>query len=127
MTPAEHRRSLIPVWVGFGLVVVGLAIFVAAVSVSTSDNSSQGQATAGVVFFLGFLVIVVGAIVLLVRRAFGVRGRVHDVLLPGYPGPLRALDLYRVHPNFVAAVGEMYVERARQIAAAAAAASPAYG
>ena len=112
MTPEARSRSRRPIWIGLGLIILAPVLWVAASATANPNHSvDTGFDLAGLMILLGLLALVGGFILILLRDAFGVRGKVHDVQF-GAGVYVRAIDMTGVHPNFVEAVTSMYSQRA---------------
>jgi hypothetical protein len=113
LTPAVWNTRRRPVWVGLALMLVVPTLLFILASIVYSGSPGADHTASNLLMLAALLAFTVGLLVLLLRGAFfGVHGKVKDVVIPGYPQPVRAIDFTRVHPNFFEAVTRMYAERA---------------
>jgi hypothetical protein len=115
LTKATSRTISLATWIPGGLVIgtVALWILAAIVGYSSSDQTASGLAAALVI--LSFVTLFAGIIGLLfIRPLMRPRAKVMEQL-PGQPDKL--VELWRLHPAFVAAVNQMHQTRAEQYAA----------
>ena len=109
LTEAAHKRFGRPTWIGLGLLGGTVLAWILS-GLASSDTLSP------ILFLVGLPMLLAGLVVLILRRSFGLRASVIDVVTGPGPRTERAVVLGRVHPAFAAAVEGMNRYRSEQYA-----------
>jgi hypothetical protein len=115
LTRSSSRTATLAFWVPAGLLIAWVAAWVLTVVLAWTATNPNVSTVAWVLFGLGFLFLAAGLVGrLLVAPYMRPRGKV----MPMAAGQSdRIVELRNVHPNFVAALNQVYQARAAQYAA----------
>ena len=115
LTRASRRTVELALWVPLALLGLSLVLWIAAFIIVVATSDTTLVRIAGVLFWLGLLVVLGGLFGrLVVTRLVGPRAKVGEQLIGQYD---KLVELRNVHPAFVAAVNQMHAGKAAQFSA----------